>query len=323
MGELADAIIFLCLTLLAIVIAIFILAVSFLGRALEQARKEREEAAELGKKQANELARHLDEIIAEVQIKLKGTEAAEAISALEKELEQYKKQKKESKKQLKRAVSRYKRYMLLTVPRGVLPTSLLLLVSFSLAAMAKLFTTPVSYAPLVVSLLVLGWACLRIYLSLLTVQEVAVTTEEAQFSRETEALETALEIHEAKKRPELKLNLIAPPLPFRFKQSTEVIINFWVELIKGDVGKAMEVYFFADTGFEFPGRKIFYQKPGTRKPGTLTTMIDMGDIKRGISHPLDLKIKTPSEAGQFSLEFRIICEGFSGDIEEFPIEIIE
>jgi flagellar biosynthesis/type III secretory pathway M-ring protein FliF/YscJ len=95
MAELAVAVVFLCLTLLAVVVAVFTVAVSFLGRALQQARADQEDMAE--KEKAGALARseQLSKDIGEVRDKLKGEDADQAIHELKKKLRLYEKEKKE------------------------------------------------------------------------------------------------------------------------------------------------------------------------------------------------------------------------------------
>jgi hypothetical protein len=205
----------------------------------------------------------------------------------------------------------------------VLPTSAWLLVSFSLAAVTQLFTTAVGYAPLGVSALALGWACFRIYRSLKVIQEVAVTTEEAQFKREAEALETALERQEEKKRPKLEVKSIKPKSPIKLKPSEEKTIEIKVNLIQGDVGKAVEVYFFSREGVDFPESATWCQSESSARPEAITTKVALGDIRRGIFHPFDIIIKAPPKARHCTVEYRLICDGFRGDIKKFDIEIAE
>lgn len=313
MAAFSELIIILSIALLAVIVTIFIFAASLLREAIPQ-------ALEKQRKIAGEHSEEFVVTIADIQKALNAARGTGGFGELEKNLHEWDRKRKQFEKASKRIE---KKYQLLKTRGGVVYPAAVLLLALALAGSVQLVTALVWQGVLFgLSILAVGWVCYRIYEIALVVQSIATTPEDA-VDKTREAFEKALEIHEAKKRPELKLKLIAPTLPFSFKQSTEAIINFRVDLIKGDVGKAVEVYFFADTGFEFPGREIFYQTPDARKPGALTTVIDVGDIKRGISQPLNLKIKTPSEAGQFSLESRIICEGFKSDIEEFPVEIIE
>ena len=321
MVALSTAIIFLCLTLIAVVIAIFTLAVSFLGRAIQESKKEQQEAARRDKVEAVARVAQLHKSIQRVQSQLK----EEAVNALKKELRQYEKEKKQSEKAAKRTAPKYRRYRLLTVPGGVLPTSILLLVSFSLAAVAQLFTTAVGYAPLGASVVALLWACYRIYRSLRFVQEVAVTTEEAQFTREAEALELALDRHEEKGRPALELRFIEQEPPFTFKADTKEIIQFRVRLCRGTAAKGAEVWFYAPEGFKFPDSERTWRQGGTFSllPNALTTKFELGTLKKGIGYPERLAVQTPSEAGRFTLLYRLHSEDSAGEHERFDIEVVE
>jgi len=320
MDNLANAVIFLVLTLLAIVVAIFVLAASFLGRALEQSRIEKKEAAELEKKLADERDSKLDEVMIEVQKRLKGVEAAEAIEALEKELAQYKRQKKESRKKLKSAVRRYKRYTMLTVPNGVVPTSVLLLISLVLAAITQLFTTSIGYAPLGVAVIILSWACFRIYKSLIVVQEIAVTAEEAQFQREAGTLLAALDMHEEKKRPGFEIEFTDPKQPISLKCSQEGVIKFSISLDHGEIARQAELWISVPNKFELTESDARFSD---KYPDRLMTMIELGDMKRGLFYRRRISIKTPAEAGEYTFGYFFNCEGHYGNWKYFPVKVVK
>lgn len=322
MVELANAVIFLSLTLIAVVVAVFTIAVSFLGRALQQARADQQKAAEEDKKAALERLEQLKKNIGKVQSKLEREDAKQAIVELKKQLREYEKEEKQAEKDSKRIAPKYRTYRLLTVPGGVLPSSLWLLGSFSLAAVTQLFTTSIGYAPLGVSVVALGWACFRIYRSLKVVQEIAVITEEAQFKRQTEALADALERHEEKKRPGLEVIFTNPKPPFKFTPASEEVMQFDVSLTKGDIAKSTFVQFYVEGDFDFPGKKTWRASASLSKfAGAVACELNLGDLLGGMVYHRRITIKAPDQAATYKLGCCIYCQGFSSKIISYDVEV--
>ena len=324
MEAFSDALIFASLTLLAIIVAIFVLAASLLGRAIHQASEEQRRESEREKDEAEAQAAKLGKAIAEVQKKLNSADTAEAINSLKKELRQYEKECKASKKKSRKAARRYGRYRVLTVQWGILPSSVLVLVSLVLAAAGDAVTDDVAgYALLSLSGLLLVGACYRIYQSLGVVQGVAVTTEEAQFEREAQALGAALERHEEKRRPRLALNFRDRKPPYTFKVGAEEVITFVVSLKRGDIARHASVLFFAPEGFEFPGKTTWRQHADfSPLPNALTAEVPLGDLIAAISFAQSVTMKLPAKVGVYTVKYRLCCEGFEGEYEQIQVNLI-
>jgi hypothetical protein len=325
MEAFSDALIFASLTLLAIIVAIFVLAASLLGRAIQQAREEQRQASEREREEAEAQTAKFRTAIAEVQKKLDKAETSEVIRSLKKELRQYEKQCKASTKKSRKAARRYGRYRVLTAPQGVLPTSVLVLASLVLAAAGDAVTADVAgYALLSLSGSLLIGACYRIYQSLRVVQDVAVTTAEAQFEREAQALQVALERHEEKKLPKLKLSFLEREPPFVFKPGAREVISVRLALEQGHVARRAELWVFAPEGFEFPEGATWHQRDAfTPLPKALTTKFELGDLLPGTGYRQDPSIKTPSTPGTYTCGYSLTCEGFNSGFVAFEVKIAE
>ena len=244
---------FLSVALIAIVATVFVIAASLLGRAIEEASREQ---AEIAKKKSDEF----DESIKGLQQKVNKAKKPEEISNLRKELDEYERKKRKLDKDSERIS---KRYGLLTVRGSVLYPGIFFLISLVLAGIANYLATMsiISAANYLwgLSLLALVWGSYRIYQCLKVIQSVAITTEEAQFKRTTQAFEIALKRHEESKRPKLKLRFTKGKPPFNFKPGVEKTIEFGITLERGDVAKEAEAWFFVPEGFECPGQQTWQQ----------------------------------------------------------------
>lgn len=306
---------FLSITLIAIVATVFVIATSLLGRAIEESSRQQ---AEIAEKQSSEF----DETIAGLQKELNEAKKAKVIDALTKQISEYEAKKKEAEEELERIS---KRYSLLTVRGTVLYPGMFFLISLILAGAARyIVTVPlvlVANAVWGLALLALAWGSYRICQCLNVIQSIAITTEEAQFKKTTQALEMALEQHEEARRPKLEWKFKKRVPPFTFKPDVKETIEFTVELKQGDEAKSAEVWFFAPKGFEFPERSTWYQPDDSPMPNTLTTTLDLGNLKRGTLYLNSLIIKTPTKIDEYSLGYQLKCIGFTHDPTKFTVKV--
>jgi len=305
----------LCIALIAVVATVFVIAASLLGRAIEEASREQEEIA-------RKKSKEFDEIIRGIKKKLKAAKKTEAIDSLQQELDEYKKKKIRLDKDSERISQRYG---WLTVKGGVVYPSIFFLISLALASVARY----VAVVPLVsaansmwaLSLLALAWGSYRVYQSLKVIESVAITTEEAQFKRTTQALEIALERYDERRRPKLNLIFKKGGPPFSYQHNTTNTLDFKVELMEGDVARQAEVWFFAPEGFEFTEGETWRQNDTFPIPNALTTVFQLGDLQREIGYLRRLIIKTPPQQNEYSLGYRLYCEGSAGDFTWFKIKV--
>lgn len=321
MAALCDAIIFLSLTLLAVTVAIFVLAVAFLGRAIEQSS---EEEARIAKEQAEEL----DKTIRETQKRLDKAKESGEVDEATRELERYKRKKEQFENRRAKALAAYR---LLTVREGILYPGAVLLLSLAFAAAAKLLTTvsgpyapAFSYVFLMIGAAGIGWVCYRGYRSLVVVQSVATIPEEVQLKRTVQAFQIAMERHEERKRPIVALEFIEPERPFKFKPSSQQVIRFDVSLIQGDVARSMRVDFIAPEGFDFPGHEPYRRALHVADfPGALTAKFAIGDVLRDLTYHEELNIKAPPKVGTYTLNYWLGGEGCIARFVPFEVKIVE
>lgn len=136
-----------------------------------------------------------------------------------------------------------------------------------------------------------------------------------------EISKSALAEYEETKRPKLRLYFKDKGPPFHFKKDSTLKIGFSLSLTQGDIAREAEVFFFAPEGFYFPNTTTWKQdKTVEEYRNYLTATVTWKEsLKKGINHPHSLSLKTPSEVGEFTLAYRIYCEGFDSGFEEFEV----
>lgn len=317
-----DAMILATLTLLGLVVAIFVLAVSFLGRAIEQSS---EQEARI----IDEREEEFERTVQEAKKKLAKRKASgEELSEAKRTLESYEIKKKWFEKRRARASSGYR---LLTVKGGILYPGVALLLSLAFVVTAKYLITVsgpaaqiFSYILLILAAVGIVWGCYRAYRSLSIVQSVATIPEEVQLKRTIEAFETALERHDEKRRPKLEFHFIDPLPPFEFKRSSEQAIEFAVYAEEGSPAKGVNVEFVAPDGLEFPDVEEEHRgKHMENYPGALKNVVKLVDLIGGYTVESELTIKLPAKVGTYKLLYGVGCEGFTSDWECEEVTVVE
>ncbi len=90
--------------------------------------------------------------------------------------------------------------------------------------------------------------------------------------------------------------------------------------MKGDVARNTETWFLAPEGFEFVGisPEPWRQEPDMPEVGNWwTCKVLVGDMRQGVSQLRHVTIKTPEKTGEYTLSYRLYCDGFAGDRVEF------
>jgi len=305
---------FLALALLAILITVFVFAVSLLGRALETAaRNERQKITERKENNAKEMA----------AIK-KNIEKAEAEGEIPKGLARKLDDLERKDKNYDKELSRIRRAPeLLTVRVGVVHPGICLTLALILSGGAWFYRDIGTAAPITLWLLGLAaivYSGFRILCSLRVIESVAITSEAEAERRLARAVKAALIEVEEEKRPELLLEFREEQPPVYIKSGAEKTIKFGVSLEKGDVARKPEVDFFAPAGFTFPGKKVNIQPSTKRKIADhITSRVKLEDITRAVRNIAEITIKAPSQKGKFTILYRLHCEWFASEYEEFEV----
>lgn len=323
MDSVYQATFFLALTLLAVLVPVFVFAVSFLGRAIERAREEEESIR-------REHEQKMKEEIREAQSEFKeATTKGGSVQQVKEHLDKLLKEEKRYHKETKKA---RKGFVRLTVRGAVIYPGFLLLVTLVLAVFARYLgnlsanSAQVSVAGLLVwgaGLVALLFSLNLILRSLASVQKVALTSEAAYFLRMKDALKEALMEHEEARQPQLILSF-KEQLPIRLNAGSEQEIKYLVKLIKGDLAINAEVWFFAPDGFRFPGKEWRLPSDDRFYPNFVKTEITPEKVlKWGINYMYNLSIVTPVEAGEYTLGYSLYCEQFALQNQRFNILVTE
>ncbi len=307
---------FLTVALLAIVATIFVLASSLLGLAVESASKE--EASRQAERESI-IAKQVEQARTEFEKAAKGTGE---FAQTEKALQTLEKQKREFEKETRRT---RRGYQVFTTKGGVLYPSIPLLLSLILSTLAWGLSmgTWQLIGPYLwgLSVIALGFSLYRIYFGLKRIESVAVTSEQAALTKMTTALRAALEKHEEARKPKLEFSFRDKAQPFHGKKQSILNIRFAMRVVRGDIARSAEVWFFAPPGFSFPNEKTWQQDKDYSIPSAVTCRQEFQNILAGISQQGGLKLGTPANTGTFTLGYRVFCEGYPGSLEKFEAEI--
>ncbi len=319
MGVVYQLTFFLAVALLAIVITIFVFAVSLLGRAMEAAAtSERGKLTERKENNTKEMAA--------IRKEIEEAEASGQIpKGLTRKLEKLEKRDREFDKEL--SIIR-KAPELLTVKGGVVPSASWLLGALILSGVAwylsniQIFIWIIPVLVWVVSFAAIGYSISRIYQSLKVIESVAITSEEEAERRLAAAVKVAMKEVEEEKKPKLGLKFYGEELPLRMKSNSEKEVEVRLKIVQGDESIGTLLYFAAPPGFDFPGEKTYTQDAGhPTVPNYVTLSMQLPNIKRGLDQPVQFTIKAPPRKGSFDLCYRIVCSGFDSGENWFKVVV--
>lgn len=286
---------FLALGLLAIVVTIFVFAVSQVGRATASSSKEQQDIL-LQQKKAK--AKRIESIERQVT-KAKKTGNID-LSKLLSELKSLTEESAEYEAQLRHI---QERIMLISRKGAVVCPGVFFLAALALTVVASGLTGSQNLVALplwIISVGALAFGGFRVFRTLGAIEEVTITSQEAM-EKLPEAVKVALRELEEERKPELGLTFMAQQPPFHVKVDSETKIKFRVSLIKGDVADDTVVAFLVPPGFSFPGIESIIQDADHHiAPQFVTARVDYREpVRRGMSLTRELVVKAPSKAGQF------------------------
>jgi len=307
----------LIVALLAVLLPLYVLAVSLLGRAIGIAREQKLAIAAEQEKSA----------IAETK------EAASELGKGETDAarERLNLAKKEEEKATKRLKKVDKRYNLLTLRCCVIVPGAFLVVAAVLSAVAgslgsgltglsALFWIAVSSWTL--SLVFVGVAVSRLIRALFVVQEVSLSTDELTLKRTTEALKTALLEAEEAKRPEVEFMWRCAETPVRVKRSETFEIEHTCRVSRGDVARTISVGIHVPPGFGFKeGMTVVQDADHAVVPSYTTTAVYEAVLTRGRTVVRKTKIVAPDEDGEHTIFGQVNCEGFQGTFMSLAVVV--
>ena len=312
---------FLALGLLAIVVTVFVFAISLLGRAIEVAAKEQEKTT---KDQKDAIEIEITEILKQISSLQKKKSIGKELQELEKSLKKLRKQDEKSVRKLGRIV---KAPELLTVKGGVLPVGSCLLGALTLSGVAwylsngQVFSWIIPTVIWLVAFAGTGYSIFRIYQSLKVIESVAITSEQVALLREVEAFKTALRVFEEEKKPELRLTFKGKKFPLHVKVDLEVSLPLDLGIHKGDFAENVKVYISASPGFDFPGEDTSTMPSDFDYPNYIYMIWNVGEIIKGLVTHNTITIKSPPRVGSFNIVYWIFCKGFRTKPTELEIVV--
>jgi hypothetical protein len=315
---------FLTISLLAIDVTVFVLGVSLLGRAMRRAAEAKQKAEEEKRKSTGKELEALKKSVEECAANPgKVAELGRSVKNLEA------KQRKHVA-HIKRIA---KTASLLTVKGGVVYPGVLLLSALALTLLAavgdqsrwqvpSLPSIPVLFWLMAIGLM--SWAMAVILRVLSTIQDVAITSDEAALRATVDALTLALQAHDDSKTPTLKLVLENPKPPTLLTANSESTIEFALSLTKGQVARNAEIIFMSAPGeFSFPKLPMFKQSSSSFLSGYSSAMVLCGDVRGSIYTQVALVAMSPSVPGKYKLHYRLACDGYVSPDQEIELAVTE
>ncbi len=312
-----QSIFFVGIGLLAIVVAVFVLAVSLLGRAIKMSAQEQSKAEEKAKAEN-------EDKIKELQEKLKRAKGKPHIDVqgFEQTLRDLK--KKDARYNWNLRIIRNKPKLLTATWGALVPgASFLISIILSVEALYNYDIKSMGTAStcMYISLVAIGVGIIFVCLILKVIEGVAITSEETAFSREVQIFKTSMKEFEEERKPKLTLRFYTPSPPFHIKIDSSIKVEFGVSLITGDVAEDVEVGFFVPPGFTLPDINTVTQEADhSIAPFYITGVVDyMKPISKGMCRTSLLLVKAPHKAGEYSCYYKISCPGYVGEFEKFEI----
>ena len=309
---------FLALALLAIVITLFVLAVSLLGRAIRISIEEQE------KTEKDQLARSQNETR---ELNKQFTRASKKhvqpdIDRIQKSINKIKWYQRLSK--LKLRWIRIKPNFL-RVSLGVLSPAALFIIAIATSALAIYFEseshdTAISlwYTSLIT--LILGIA--NMLLTLRVTQSVAITSEETSYLRQKEMMISALTSVEEGKIPAFVLSF-DENIPFNIISGQNKTIPFRIQLIKGTIARKPKAMFFLPEGFSAPAHAVFKQWDQIPEIGGLQSFeCEFTDCTQAFNPTGKITITASPEKGSYEVMYKLGSEEFNGELERFTVNVI-
>lgn len=316
MGGIYQLTFFIALALLAVVVTIFVYAVSQVGRATNLASKEQEvilwQQKEAKKRRIEKLQKRLEE--AKETGHLDKFRLIDEILKTEGEIASY----NDKLKHLEERVTLLTRRGAVIWPSGFFAATLALNIIASGIAASQ---NPAAFTLWLASLGTLGYGIFRVFKTLGAIQEVTISSEEA-LEKLPEAVKKALKELEEEKKPILKLGFLEAQPPFHTEVESEMAIKFTTSLERGDIASKVAVVFFAPPGFEFLGSPKG-PLPSKKYVSYVSTEFDLKEIIRPIDKVRWVKLKAPSQPNRYTLVYRVYCEGFDSGSKEFELIVEE
>lgn len=305
----------LSLALLAVSPTVFIFSVTLLGTAIEQAQQEEKAARENDK--AN-LQKEIDEIEKNIkQVRKDGD-----TSTLTNKLGDLKRKQTNTEEKIKEIKVKYSSIDLTNCV--LYPCAAFFIVTL-VNPLGVFFQTQFFPSFLLISseTLLIVYGVLKIYRSLLLVQEISANKKESEgYSRLKDNIKLALQEYDQGKKEEVSVEFVDKAFPLNTTISTELTIQFRLKLVRGNVLNNVCVWFFVANGLDLLDPKeedAWKQASDYDPPNIRTVKIIVGTLSTGPYKSSSLKVKTPPDPGKYLLRYKVYADGFSGPSKDLSI----
>lgn len=306
----------IAITMLGIIVPIFVFATTLLGSATKRVKAEEDKARDQDKKD-------FDKDITELQAKIDEAKKSGPTNELNKRMKELINNREKFDKQLKQIQTKYDSIKF----KGIViyPGFFMFLAVISSIG-AKIYFhynlgLAIFYWVLYLTFLIIGLR--KLCISLVTIQEIAVSSDELRIKEQADCFIKALKQHDESKAEKLEINFVNLSFPYKCAAATEIILNFRVRLIQGRIVKNVAVWFFVPEGFDIIEPNYFWRQAQdfTKAPNIRTLKVRVGDLSIGPYTPATFKIKTPTDSGKYTLMYSLKGNGYNGPIEDAVIEV--
>lgn len=310
---------YLSIVLLAILITLFVLAVSLLGRAVRISIDEQEKAEQAS------LSRSQSEIqdLSKQFKKAEKSHIQPDIDRIQKSIKKIKWSQRFSKIKLRWICIKPK---FLGVPLGVILPGSLFLVSIVTSTLAIYFESSSHNTALslwYISLITVIMGMINILLTLRVTQSVAITSDEISYLRQKELMKSALIEVEEVKTPSLEFSFSDENPPFDIGADQQKNIDFHIHLTKGYPARNIGVMFFVPEGFGFPGHTTHKQPISVQTvAGLLSASVNFDYCTTSFDPASSINIKAPSNQGAYKAWYKVGCDRFDGELQSFDINVV-
>lgn len=289
---------------------VFVLGVTLLGNAVEKSRQEEKAAKE---SESSTIKKEIEEVEEKLGKAKKDGDTTEVYASLE----VLKNRQKQTNHKIQEIKNRYNSINLINTV--IYPSGAFLMVLFFnqyCIYLLKLNFIGLMIIALISEALLLVYGLIKLYRSLSLIEEISVNKKESEYYDQiVYSIKSALTQYEQDKKEEVNIEFIKKAFPLNVTCSTELEIDFRVNLKKGTILDNVAVWFYVPDGFDLirPSESESWRQPADFiMPNIRTVRVIVGKISIGPFSPRSLKIKTPSNPGKYSIRYSIKGDGYDG-----------
>jgi len=307
--EIAGPLTSLLIALIAVDITIFVLAVTFLGDAIEIAKEEKV------KFEQEEIEKFSEQIASlnKKQSELNNKSNKKDLEELQQKINSVLKQRKQSEKNKKKIENRYA--MLKCKNSVYVPSCSFLLSMLGFIILGSVADTTAKILLFIFSLIFLVYGIFRLILVLNIAEVVAVDSDKRSQEKAKKIQFESMRLFSESQKPK-PIMVINTPNPLNLNQNEESTIRFAVNLdkLRGGYAENLHIFFFLSPELEFVFgdncTEGLIQNEKFILPNAKTADFVIGNLTGGINFQAELKIKSKDIKGKFILRYNFLCNNY-------------